>query len=123
MPEISVDQQQQKLIVVVEGIERLWILNSRMEIPLAHVSGASINPEVAKDLPYEHQEMGDVQWHSAVSAGTFYQRGDRVFWEVSDPAKAVVIKLKDDRFAELVVQVEDPAVVVDQINRAVGALS
>ncbi len=33
MPDISVDQEQKKLIVVVEGIERLWIHNSRFEYP------------------------------------------------------------------------------------------
>jgi hypothetical protein len=121
MPDISVDQQQQKLIVVVEGIERLWVLNSRLEIPLAHVKGASINPEVANSLPYPSQELGDTQVHAPVSAGTFYQHGNRMFWEVSDPAKAVVIELKDDQYAELVVQVEDPAAVVAQVNQAVRA--
>jgi len=121
MPDINVDQEQKKLIVVVEGIERLWTLNSRFEIPLAHVKSASINPEVASNLPYPRQEQGDPQWHAPVSAGTFYQHGNRVFWEVTDPTKAVVIELKDDQYAEIVVQVEDPAAVVAQINQAIGA--
>ncbi len=64
MADITVDQEQKKLIVVVEGIERLWILNSRFEIPLAHIKGASINPEVASNLPYPRQEQGDPQWHA-----------------------------------------------------------
>jgi uncharacterized protein (DUF1778 family) len=44
-----------------------------------------------------------------------------MFWEVTDPTKAVVIELKDDQYAELVVQVEDPAAVVAQINQAIAA--
>jgi hypothetical protein len=121
MPDVSVDQKQKKLIVVVEGIERLWMLHSRLEIPLAHVKSASINPEVASNLPYPRQEHGDPEWHAPISAGTFYQHGNRVFWEVTDPTKAVVIELKDDQYAELVVQVDDPAAVVAQINQAIEA--
>jgi len=121
MPDVSVDLQQQKLIVVVEGIEKLWLLNSRLEIPLAHVKSASINPEVAGNLPYPRQERGDPEWHAPISAGTFYQHGNRVFWEVTDPAKAVVIELNHDTYTELVVQVEDPAAVVAEVNRAIGA--
>lgn len=121
MSEISMDQRQHKLILQVEAIEKLWVLNSHMEIPLAHVRGASINPEVASKLPYQRQDVGDVEWQGSVTAGTFYQQGNRVFWDVSDPARAVVIQLKDDRYAELVVQVEDPEDTVKQINQAVGA--
>jgi hypothetical protein len=121
MPEISVDQQQRKLILQIESIERLWVLNSRMEIPLAHVKGASINPEVAGKMPYQRQDVSDVEWQEPVTAGTFYQHGNRVFWDVSDPSKAVVIELKDDRYAELVVQVDDPSATVKQINQAIGS--
>jgi hypothetical protein len=123
MQELTVDQQHQKLIVEVVDIERLWVHNSHFEIPLAHVKGASLNPEVANDLPYPSQLPGDPQLHSPVSAGTFYKHGKRVFWEVSDPAQAVVIELKDDEYAELVVQVENPEAMVSQINQAIGAQS
>ena len=121
MQELTVDQQHQKLIVDVVAIERLWVHNSHFEIPLAHVKGASINPAVANDMPYSRQVGDDPQWPTPISAGTFYQHGNRVFWEVSDPAKAVVIELKDDEYSELVVQVENPEAVVAQINKAVGA--
>src|SRR5260370_24167596 len=118
MADITVDQEHKKLIIVVEGIERLWILNSRFEIPLAHVKGASINPEVASSLPYPRQEQGDPQWHAPVSAGTFYHHGNRLFWEVTDPTKAVVIELKDDQYDALVLQVEEPDDLVAPIHQA-----
>jgi hypothetical protein len=120
MQEVTVDQQQQKIIVDVVALERLWVHNSHFEIPLAHVKGASINPEVAKSLPYPSQVPDDPRWPTPISAGTFYQHGNRVFWEVTDPTKAVVIELKDDQYDELVVQVEDPAALVAQINQAIG---
>jgi hypothetical protein len=38
-----------------------------------------------------------------ITAGTFYQDGKRVFWDVHHPEKTVVIDLHDERYNELVV--------------------
>ena len=37
------------LIVHVRGMDRLWALKSRLEIPLSHVVGAEVNPEIARE--------------------------------------------------------------------------
>jgi hypothetical protein len=47
-----------------------------------------------------------------ITAGTFHIPGERVFWDVHDPAKAVVIELADEHYARLVVQVADPRATV-----------
>ena len=47
-----------------------------------------------------------------INAGTFHIHGERVFWDVHDPAKAVVIELADEHYARLVVQVADPGATV-----------
>jgi hypothetical protein len=56
-----------------------------------------------------------------IVAGTFHSQGDRVFWDVHDPAKAVVIHLADERYARLVIGLEDPAATVTAIRRALGS--
>ena len=53
-------------------------------------------------------------------SGTFYQEGERVFWDVHDPEKTVVIRLKDERYARLVIEVEDPPATVAAIQEALG---
>ena len=55
-----------------------------------------------------------------ITAGTFYQEGERVFWDVHDPEKTVVIRLKDERYARLVIEVEDPLATVAAIQEALG---
>jgi hypothetical protein len=55
-----------------------------------------------------------------ITAGTFYQEGERVFWDVHDPEKTVVIRLKDERYARLVIEVEDPPATVAAIQEALG---
>jgi hypothetical protein len=43
-----------------------------------------------------------------ITAGTFYQDGKRLFWDVQHPEKTIAIGLHDERFNELVVEVADP---------------
>ena len=60
------------------------------------------------------------QIQGLTSAGPFHHEGDRVFWDVHDAAKAVVIRLADERYARLVVGVDDPAQTVAAIRQALG---
>jgi hypothetical protein len=47
---------------------------------------------------------------------TFYQDGKRVFWDVHHPEKTIVIDLHDERYKELIVEVDDPAEAVKLIQ-------
>jgi len=46
--------------------------------------------------------------------------GHQGFWEAGDPQHAITIKLTDERYTELVLEVEDPEETVARIERAVG---
>jgi len=54
-------------------------------------------------------------------AGTFYQHGEWVFWDVSEPEKTIVIELEHETYKKLIVEVEDPAGEVKKIKAAVTA--
>jgi hypothetical protein len=51
-----------------------------------------------------------------LTAGTFYQHGKRVFWDVHNPDNTVVIELKDERYNELIVEVADPQTTVELVK-------
>ncbi len=55
-----------------------------------------------------------------ITAGTFHQDGEKVFWDVKDPSKAVVVELADERYARLVIQVDDPRTAVDLVEKALA---
>ena len=107
------------LIVHVRGMDRLWALKSRLEIPLAHVVGAEIDPEVAQGWRKGIRAPG-THVPGVITAGTFYQEGERVFWDVHDPESTVVIHLEDDLYARLVIEVDDPSAAVAAVQRALG---
>ncbi len=105
-----------ELIVEVEAVNRIWGLRCRLEIPLAHVVGASIGPALAQGFPGTPPVGGD---RSAVlDASRFVPAGTRVFWDARDPTQLVAIDLADTRYTQLVVGVDDPPDVAARIYEA-----
>jgi hypothetical protein len=104
MVELSFDDG--RLILDVQGWDRLWALKKRLEIPLGHVSGVGADPEVTRG--WKGIRMPGTYIPGVITAGTFYHGGKRVFWDVHDPDKAIVIDLTGERYHRLVVEVADP---------------
>ena len=104
------------LVVEIEGLDKLWALKSRLVIPLANVRGATADPGAVKE-PKGLRAPG-THVPGVLVAGTFHADGERVFWDVHDAAKAVVIELADQRYTRLIVQVPDPRASVALIEGA-----
>ena len=116
----EVELTEDALIIHVRGLDRIFALKSRLEIPLSHVLGAEVDPDLRHPNPLKSLRFTATQIPWVVTAGTFYQEGERVFWDVHDPKKAVVIRLSDERYARLIIGVEDPASTAATIEAAIG---
>jgi hypothetical protein len=53
-----------------------------------------------------------------ISAGRFYSHRQLVFWDVHDPRRAIAIELRDERYARLVLEVEDPEAEIARVQQA-----
>lgn len=107
----------------VEGADKLWALRSRLEIPVAHIRGAHVDPDIAHGWWHGLRAPG-TSVPGIITAGTFYQQGKRIFWDVHHAENVIVVELADERYDELVIEVADPAATVAQITAAVrGAVS
>jgi hypothetical protein len=115
----EVELTQQALIVHVQGTDQLWALKSRLEIPLSHVVGAEADPEVALRW-WKGIRAPGTYVPGVIAAGTFYQEGEKVFWDVHDPEKTVVIRLREENYSRLVVEVEDPSSTLGAIKEALS---
>jgi len=118
MVDLSISED--KLLLHVRGADRLWALKSSLEIPLQHVAAVRADSSVAHGR-YHGIRMPGTQIPGVITAGTFYQHGKRVFWDVHNPDNAVVIELRDERYNELIVEVADPQAAVKLIQGATGA--
>src|SRR5271166_3894750 len=95
------------LLVNVRGADKLWALKSSLEIPLHHLAAIRADPNIAKEW-WHGWKIPGTSIPGVITAGTFYQHGKRIFWDVHNPDNAVLIELRDERYNELVVEVADP---------------
>lgn len=106
-----------KLVLHVQGLDKLWALKSILEIPLAHVEGIRVDAAVAHGWSHGVRMPG-TNVPGVITAGTFYQDGKRVFWDVHDSAKTIVIDLQDETYQQLIVEVADPEAAVQFVTDA-----
>lgn len=106
------------MIVHVTGADRIFALKSQLVIPLEHVVGAAGDEEEARRW-YHGVRAPGTQLPGVITAGTFYQHGERVFWDVHHPERAVALSLRDERYAKLVVEVQDPQATIAAIEAAI----
>jgi hypothetical protein len=106
-----------KLTLHIPGADKLLAFKSSLEIPLVHIAGVRADPETARGW-YHGIRMPGTSVPGVITAGTFYQDGKRVFWDVHHPEKTIVIDLHDERYNELVVEVDDPEAAVKLIQNA-----
>ncbi len=110
------------LIVHVEGLDRFWAFKSELRVPLAHVVGVERAADEAGRWWHGFHAPGtDVP--GVITAGTFYESEGRVFWNVHDPERAIAIRLRDDRYVKLVIEVRDPDAAIDEVTAALTAPS
>ena len=103
------------LTVHVRGADKLWALKSSLEIPVQHITAIRADPSIARDW-WHGLRMPGTNIPGIITAGTFYQDGKRIFWDVHNPDNTIVIELKDERFSELIVEVSDPSAAVKTVR-------
>ena len=72
------------LTLHVRGADQLWAFKSSLEIPLRHVAGIRADSTIAHGW-WHGIRMPGTNIPGVLTAGTFYQHGKRVFWDVHNP--------------------------------------
>lgn len=101
----------------LRGLRKLWVLKSRLDIPLGHVRSARLEPAVARAWLHELRRAPNGP-QRVPAPGTLWRDGQRVFWDVHDPDRTIVITVVDEPYQELVVEVERPDEVLGLIAGA-----
>ena len=108
-----------RVIFEVQGWDKLWSLRSRLEIPLVHINSARVDPNPAMGW-FQGLRLLGTELPNIFRAGTFYQHGELVFWDVHDPKNTIVIELQHERYKKLIIEVENPEQEAEKINRVTG---
>lgn len=103
------------LIVEPRGLDKVWSFTNQLTIPLTHVRGATFDP----GANYERKGIrGPGLGMPGKWSGTFTHEGEKSFWNVSAPGETIVVQLVDEHFDRLILTVNEPRAIVDQINSA-----
>ncbi len=118
----EIELTESTLIVHVKGIDKILALKSQLEIPLSHVVGAEIDPSVVER--WGHLNLKEIRapgtgLPGVIKAGSFRLDRQWAFWDVHNPQKAITIKLADEHYTKLVVEVADPTADIAKIEEAV----
>jgi hypothetical protein len=118
MVDISIDGE--KAVFEVEGLDKLWCLRSRLEIPLAHIKGVRADPTAARGWYHGIRLLG-TNVPGILTAGTFHRDGNNVFWDVHDPERTIVLELDHEFYDQLIIEVPDPAKAVALLQYKIGS--
>ncbi len=116
MVDISFDGQH--AVFEVRGLHKVWALKSRLRIPLAHIRAVNADPATARRPPAGLRLPG-THVPGLITAGSYREFGGRwSFWDVIRSDRAIVVELTDERYAELVIEVADPAGAIAMLQHA-----
>lgn len=113
-----IDIDEASLRVCLRGLDIVWATRRRLVVPLEHVKGARIDPDLARRGPWLGAGYTDALLDYAVAAGPMWVHGRHEFWDVHHPERAIVIELEDEQYQRLVIEVRDPEGAVAAVNAA-----
>jgi hypothetical protein len=96
------------VVFEVEGMDKLWALRSRLQIPLSHIKSARVDNDATKGW-WLGVKVGGGHIPGLLAAGTFYSKGRLVFYDAHKPENTIVVDLDHETYDSLVLQVRDPA--------------
>ena len=90
----------------VAGLHKLWALKSRVVVAARNI----VAVEGAEAIPpgWAGWRLPGTSMPGVITAGTFWKRGGRTFWDVVQPANAIVVTLSGHWYSRLVVEVVSP---------------
>jgi hypothetical protein len=112
MVDVRVDRD--RVIFEVEGIDKLWSLRSRLDIPLAHITDVEANADQVGRW-WHGVKLWGTDVPGVFAAGTFFYHQELVFWDVHDPAKTIIVSLDHEHYKKLIIEVADPKAAAAQL--------
>ena len=107
------------LCIDMRGWAKLLALKGRLRVPLAHVVGFRLAGADARDWQSGFK-VGGARIPGLIKAGTFRVEQTLVFWYVRHPEQAVLIELRDESYARLIIEVSEPDRLLAEIARALA---
>ena len=114
-----VNIQDNNLVITMQGVRKVLSLKSELSIPLKSIVDVTVDSEASEKI-FKGWRIGTNI--GLYSGGTFYQDGNKAFYDLKRKEDAVVITLKDEDFDTLFIGVDDPEATVESIKKALNGI-
>ena len=84
---VNVKIEDGKLVLTLEGLDKLWAMKSHLAIPLGNVSAVRADAKIAAEKGRTGLKLTGARLGERLIAGSFRQDGKTVFWDVHDAAE------------------------------------
>ena len=109
--------KENRLVINLQDSRRVLALKSEISVDLSNITKAEVNPAAWEEKPkWWSPRIGTNA--SCYYGGVFFQEGNKVFYDLNRKEEAVVITLKDEKYCQLVIGVDNPDEVVELIQAA-----
>ncbi len=112
---VDIRRSDQHFIFEVKGMHKLWAFKSELKIPVENVTSAHQDLSLVSGWKGFRAPGTSVPF--LITAGTFHLEGDKIFWDVMNKEKSIVVELRDEKYKRLIIEVEDPAKAIELLSR------
>ena len=111
---VSITSTENEFIFDILGSHKFWAFENKIRVPkekiiYAYQSKDEFTFWIGWKIPGTQ-----VPW--VITAGTFIKKGKRNFWDVCNKKNAIIVELKDSYYHKLIIEVENPELVMQQLN-------
>ena len=110
---VSVVLKDENFIFEIKGWHKIWALESKIVVPKINI--IRVHQDQIDFTFWKGLRMPGTEIPGLIAAGTFYKKG-RNFWDVMNRKKAIIIELENHYYKKLIIEVENPEVVMNQLN-------
>lgn len=120
---VKIERIKEQVIFEIEGWHKLWAFRRRVKVKLENIKNAEARKpdrtEIIRssNLGSEGIRVLGINFLGVIKAGTFYEEGKWIFWDVRDNEKVVVIDLVNEKYNKMIIEVNDPVEAVRLISR------
>lgn len=115
----TVEVTPQAVKVHLTGIDQLRSWTRNLTIPLEHIEDVEYDPQTVKrelDAFWTETYIPGTHLPGGSLAGSYSEHGQRIFWDVHHPERAVMINLAHDKYDKVIVEVSDPQETLQKIT-------
>jgi hypothetical protein len=111
---VSISKKNGEIIFTTVGWHKIWALKSNIKIPKENIVQAYQDQEELKS--WSGWRIPGTYIPYLITAGTFYRKGNRNFWDVMNTKNTIIVELKDNFYNKLYIEVENPEETISLLN-------